>query len=42
VEDQNYTCSGEERGEVLNRTLSVTIFSNGFGESDANTTMNIV
>ena len=42
VEDQNYTCTGKQRGEVLDRTLSVTIFSNGFGETNSNTSMNIV
>ena len=39
VEDQNYTCTGEQRGEVLHMTLFVDIFS--FIEA-TNTSMNVV
>ena len=43
VEDQNYTCTGEQRGEVLHMTLSVNIFSESLlDRSFTNTTMNIV
>lgn len=44
VEDQNYTCTGEERGEVLDMTLSVDIFGSSYLDSDVykNTSMNIV
>ena len=43
VEDQNYTCTGEQRGEVLHMTLSVNIFvPSRLDEGFSNTSMNIV
>ena len=43
VEDQNYSCTGEQRGEVLDRTLSVTIFNTSYVDRENyNTSMNIV
>ena len=43
VEDQNYTCSGKQREEVLHMTLSVTIFNTSFVDRESyNTSMNIV
>ena len=43
VEDQNYTCTGEQIGEVLHRTLSVNIFNTDSVDSENHTTsMNIV
>ena len=44
MEDQNYTCTGEQRAEVLHMTLSVDIFreSRLDRETLKNTSMNIV
>ena len=43
VEDQNYTCTGKQRGEVLHRTLSVTIFNTSYVDRENyNASMNIV
>ena len=43
VEDQNYTCTGEQRGEVLHMTLSVNIFNTSHVDTGNYTTsMNIV
>lgn len=42
-EDQNYTCTGEQRAEVLHHTLSVTNFDTSYlDRENLNTTMNIV
>ena len=43
VEDQNYTCTGEQRAEVLHMTLSVDIFDSSYLDNEGYyTSMNIV
>ena len=43
VEDQNYTCTGEQRGEVLHMTLSMDIYNSSYPDNGDNyTSMNIV
>ena len=43
MEDQNYTCTGEQRAEVLHMTLSVDIFNSSYLDNEGYyTSMNIV
>ena len=43
VEDQNYTCTGEQRGEALHMTLSVDIFNTSHvDKANYQSSMNIV
>ena len=42
VEDQNYSCTGEQRGEVLDMTISADIFSIPNEGNFTNTSMNVV
>ena len=43
VEDRNYTCTGEQRAQVLHMALSMDIYDIGYVDRENyNTTMDIV
>ena len=43
VDDQDSTCTGEQRGQVLNRALSMAVHDTSYVDRENyNTTMNIV